>query len=350
MKKPISLLLALLLVFALMGGCAQDPDTAEIPPVSEPSDPEAAGPEPTVSNPTGPEPTVPGPNLSEPPASTPLLWLVTAPGGQTMYLFGSIHVADAALYPLPDAVMDAFFRCDYLAVEVDMIAFSQDMRAVIALNTAMTYTDGSTIADEIGEELYEKVTDVMAGLGAELRSMGLTIELLNMLRPFFWYQLLTAITTERAGLSGEYGLDMFFLTEAYERGMEILEIESMEMQLEIFLNFSQPLTNALLESYLEIDEAVAALEELYGLWKLGDRNALEAHFDADTDDLSPELTAEFIDALMTQRDIGMVAAAEQFMAEGKKVFYVVGLFHMVGDNGIIEQLIAKGYAVERIPV
>ena len=45
-----------------------------------------------------------------------------------------------------------------------------------------------------------------------------------------------------------------------------------------------------------------------------------------------------------------VEAAEQFMAEGKSVFYVVGLAHMIGENGIVEQLIRNGHTVERVAV
>jgi hypothetical protein len=311
--KRISLLLALLLILSLLGSCTQN----------------------TGNGSAGDEIT------------GPLIWKATALGGQEMFLFGSIHAAAAELYPLPAAIMEAFESCDYLAVEVDMIAFENDFAAQMAMMSALMYSDERTVADEIGSELHERAKAVMAGLEPEI---GIPLEMLDGFKPFFWMQMFMAAMIERAGLSADHGLDAFFLREAVKRGMEILEVESVEMQLEAMLGFSPPLQAALIEGYLDMDEGVAGLKELYELWKKGDRQAIEALFAADTDDMPKELADEYIDAMLTQRDLGMVAAAERYMSEGKKVFYVVGLAHMVGDNGIVEQLKRKGYKVERLPV
>jgi len=310
-RNATSLFLVLVFVLSLLGGCARN----------------------TEDDITG-----------------PLIWRVTASDAQTMYLFGSIHAADEELYPLPDAIMNAFDDCDYLAVEADIIAFEQDMEALMSVAYALMYPEGSTIADEIGEELHERAKAVMAELESELAELGIPLEMLDRFRPYFWIQILTGIAIERVGLSLELGLDKYFLEKAKDRDMEILEVESIEEQLQLLIGFSQPLQAALLESYLDLDKTVSELKELYELWKQGDRRALEALFDSDTDDLPQELAAEYIDGLLTQRDLGMVEVAERYMTEGKTVFYIVGLAHMVGENGIVAQLIEKGYTVERLPV
>jgi len=50
---------------------------------------------------------------------SPLLYAVTAKHGATVYLFGTVHVGNTAIYPLPPAVEAAFNRSSKLALELD---------------------------------------------------------------------------------------------------------------------------------------------------------------------------------------------------------------------------------------
>jgi len=284
--------------------------------------------------------------------SGPLLWQVTSPGGQTMYMFGSIHAADDTIYPLPEAIMDAFSRSEYLAVEADIVAFEQDGDALAAFGFAMMYTDGSTIADEIGTDLHARAIEAMAG-AHELEvylGQGFPPEMLDELRPYWWFDMLTVASIERAGMSVDHGIDRYFIERANERGMGILEIESIEMQLGMMLGFSTPLQAAMLENATEIDKNAANFRMMYDYWRQGDRYAIEALVVSDIAQLPPEFTEEYTDAILTQRDLGMVAAAERFMDEGRNVFFVVGISHFVGERNILAQLEGKGYTVEIIPV
>ena len=51
--------------------------------------------------------------------STPLLYKATSENGGEVWLFGSIHVGNDDMYPLPDYVNNAYNEADSLAVEVD---------------------------------------------------------------------------------------------------------------------------------------------------------------------------------------------------------------------------------------
>jgi len=328
----VSLILSVLLVLSLLSGCAQSPvdvtpdaDDTSVTDITEATDVEDVE--------------------DDMPLGVPLMWRVTSPDGQTMYLFGSIHVADDEIYPLPDFIMNAFNASDYLAVEVDLLAFENDELAQQALALSLMYSDGRTIVDEIGEELHERAKAVMAELDLDLE--GMPLEILDLFKPSFWVTMLTAEAVERAGMSEEFGLDKFFLIEAAERGMEILEIESVEAQIEMFVGFSAPLQIFLLEGALNVDEVAAYLRELYSMWKQGDRQGIEALANSESEEMD-ELAEEYWDALLTQRDLIMVEVARRYMAEGKNVFYVVGLLHMIGENGIVEQLIQHGYIVELV--
>ena len=269
---------------------------------------------------------------------TPLMWHVTSPAGQTMYLFGSIHVGTPDIYPLPDFIMDAFHRSDYLAVEFDMLSIVRYMGAIQRL---ITYTDDRTIVDDIGEELHEKAR-------AFLRENGYPYLHLDLFKPFMWQQAILDVSVRRAGLSPDYGLDMFFLQEARQRNMEILEVESALSQTEMLAGFSMPLQIALLTEMLEYtDYTEHQLWELYSLWKQGDEQGIIAIVNQDYI-YEDELFAEYWDAMMTQRDIHMAEMARSYMAEGKKVFFVVGLAHFLVENGVIDLLVQNGYEVVRV--
>ena len=273
---------------------------------------------------------------------TPLMWHVTSPGGQTMYLFGSIHVGTADIYPLPDFVMDAFHRSDYLAVEFDMLSI---VRYMGAMQRLMMYPEGMTVVDDIGEELHERATAFLAENGRPNLH-------LDGFKPMMWHSTILEVATHRAGLLPRYGLDVFFLQEAVEHDMGILEVESALSQMEIVFGFSMPLQIALLEEALEdIDQAAQELLELYSLWKQGDAQGIRVMLGQDYIQYyihEDELFAEYWYAMMTRRDIHMAEMARSYMAEGKKVFFVVGLAHFLVDDGVIDLLIQNGYDVVRV--
>ena len=332
--------ICVIVLFSLLGGCGQvsetpTPDYIEVTPDNTPDK----------------IPQWPVDLTREPSSVTPLMWRVTAPGGQTMVLFGSIHAADEALYPLPLTVTDALYSCEYLAVEADIAAFEEDMAALMAMTMSMMYQDGKTVADEIGAELHERIKTVLAELESELE-LGFSVEMLDNFKPYMWNDLLGSIALERSGLSYELGLDRYFLYEAAVRGMEVLEIEAMSDQIEMLLGFSPPLQAAMLEGSLDIDAGALALRELYRLWKEGDEQTIEEFLTAEdeSEDFPEELAEEYTDAMLTQRNIGMAEAAKRYIAEGKAVFYVVGLSHLLGEDSVIDLLRQSGYTVERMPV
>ncbi|MDR2557944.1 MAG: TraB/GumN family protein [Oscillospiraceae bacterium] len=353
MKKLFALLLAMmmLLTFAACSNDGQTVGDTSIPASVTPTDEEPADePEEESGDPgeitVAEDPEEVATIVPEPSDATPLMWRVTCPDDQTMYLFGSIHVAGPTMYPLPHVIMDAFYAADYLAVEADTLAFINDRAAVMEYSFATMYDDGRTIVDEIGEELYARAVEAVEAL-----NLGIPIELLDIYKPFVWWNdILTAAAIELSGLSAEFGLDLFFLEKAYELGMGILEVESIMEQIELLLGFSAPLQMLMLEGALDIELAAEAVIELYESYKYGDLESFILMRKAILEETPAEIGEEYYQGLLVNRDIGMADAIEQYFEEGKNVFYVVGLLHMVGEGGIIDLLIQRGYIVELVEI
>ncbi|MDR2168096.1 MAG: TraB/GumN family protein [Clostridiales bacterium] len=322
MKKI--LILAILLILTACGGRNET-----IP--YEPTTPPA-----TTTPAPQPLPTEPTPDRWADYA--PLLWRATSPAGQTMYLFGTIHAARADAHPLPQFIMDALGRSDYLALEISIL---ENLDEATYHSARFRYTDGRDISYDISEELFDNLMAVKDEHYLHGRGILTT-------KPGMAAMSLEYFALERVGMFTRYGIDMLLEQYAMMRGMNILEIESIALQTDVLAGFSMPLQIALLEMALDFEEAAQSGARLMDAWQRGDGAGVWAYMERTRDAIDEELWVEFYDALLVQRDIGMTARAREFMAEGKKVFFTAGAAHFLHEGSIIALLEEAGYEIVRV--
>ena len=117
------------------------------------------------------------------------------------------------------------------------------------------YTDGTDIRDHIPEDLYEK-TD------AFLREKGLSIGFFSLYKPVVLAQNITSLMLEEWGYSSDKGIDVYFINLARERGMEIIEIESVEFQFDMLGGFSDEI------QIMELRHTLEGIETSESFWKV----------------------------------------------------------------------------------
>ena len=61
-----------------------------------------------------------------------------------------------------------------------------------------------------------------------------------------------------------------------------------------------------------------------------------------------EMVETYNKRLITDRNYCMVDSLQQYLSENKNVFCVVGLGHVIGDEGIAKLMEKNGYKIERI--
>lgn len=278
---------------------------------------------------------------------SPAIWKVTSASGEgEIYLFGSIHAGDKDMYPLHDEIMNAYNSCDYLAVEADVIAFEENPTAALEVMTPMIYQDGTTIENHISSENYIKAKNT-------LNELGVYNPVYDLYIPSFWTILIESSTLANiSSLNAEKGIDRYFLETAKADGKEIIEIESAKEQYEMLASFSDELQEFLLKDIVdsyESGELKNSLSEAVELWKQGKVDELLSQ-DTDFEEMTEDekvLYDEYMLKIMTQRNEKMIKAADSYLKDGKKVFYVVGSAHMGGETGIVKGLEALGYTVQR---
>lgn len=277
---------------------------------------------------------------------SPLLWKVTSEeSDNTIWLFGSIHVADESAYPLPNEVMNAYESSDALAVECDISKININYKK---LYKSMMYSDGSTIKEHISSELYEKAKKIISDKYGEQM-----LKVMNHYVPIIWSNIIEEIYMSKGNLEPKYGIDTYFLDMADDDDKVVLEVESADFQLNMLLGFSEELQEILLADALECsaDEYNRQLENVYENWKKGDLTCIKEMLFSEIEGYSDEqlkLIEEYNNAMLFDRNKGMAEKVKEYLADGKNVFFVVGEAHMIGEGGIVQLLTDEGYNVERV--
>lgn len=263
------------------------------------------------------------------------LWEVEN-NGTTVYLVGSMHIADDSFYPLRDEFEEAFTEADYLGVEIDISKAADEAQQNLILSMG-TYQDGSTLKDHISAETYAK-------LGGVLKQNGLEPDILDAYKPWVVDSTLASLKTAATGYEASAGVDLYFIQKALERQLPIIELESYESQLSMFNNFSKELQERNLNTTLDnidvVEDSVNAMAEM---WKTGnDEQLLEL-----TNSFSED--EEYNQAMLIDRNLGMAEKIDGYLKSGKNEEYmiVVGAAHYLGEHGIIKLLEDKGYTVVR---
>jgi len=255
----------------------------------------------------------------------------------TVYVLGSLHYSKKEIYPLSEKIEKAFGQSEILVVEADINDIkTMDIQKLVE---HAFYPENDTLEKHVSPEIYERVVKETGGL-------GIPVELLNKQRPWFLAITLVALESLKLGFDPNLGIDKYFLSKA-EGGKKILELESLEYQLNLLSSFSDKDQELfLLYTLKDLKILEQELGKLTQAWTSGDTKAMESIL---TRSVSEDRRLSFIlEKLIYERNRKMVSKIEDYLKGKETYFVIVGAGHLVGDRGIIEILKGKGYLVEQL--
>ena len=152
-------------------------------------------------------------------------------------------------------------------------------------------------------------------------------------------------------------MDTMLINHANDNGKTVLEVESVDAQYKMLDSFSDELYSLLIDAFFENESKYSeSLTELYEAWLVGDEEKLaklvssEEEEDEELTKEQEKLVEEYNEKMYTERNLGMVEKAQEYLKGGQTVFFAVGTAHMLGDTGLVKQLTDKGYTVEKITI
>lgn len=263
------------------------------------------------------------------------LWKVQNEGN-TVYLLGSIHVAKSDMYPLHPAIEEAFEEAAYLGTEIDMSKAGTEevQQQIFELGL---YHDGTTLKEHISAETYAQLNELLI-------QNGLPADALDAFKPWLVETMLMTLQLPQYGYT-ELGIDQYFTNKAIERDIPILELESYELQLNMFNSFPAALQEASLVLTIDNYGDSTYIDALSEIWKTGNVEQMIAVIE----DLK-EFDEAYYNAILLDRNVGMANKVEGYLndPDGEVFFIIAGAAHMPGEDGVVKLLQDKGFIVDQV--
>lgn len=260
--------------------------------------------------------------------------------GRSSYLFGTVHVGQAAFYPLEPQVMQALRHTERLALEVDIRNTAAFQQAILRYGA---YPNGETIDRHLP-------ADELAQLKQTLESAGIPFANVARMKPWMVATVLLVQTMAQHGYPAEQGIERYFLSEAAQQKKTVLELESIDYQLSLFDRLDEKQQQDYLRETMRDIADGAAVDKgiaLIDAWSRADGKAMRAALDEMLND--DDASSRFIEhMLLAQRNPRMADRIASWLDSGKTTFVAVGTLHLLGEQGIPALLKQRGYQVRRL--
>ncbi len=294
-----------------------------------------------------PEPSTPKKNSTQPietaaPAKEVVekafIWKATSSAmpDKTLYLLGSVHAANANFYPLDPIIEEAYQVSDVLVVELNLTSIPKEKMLQVVLSRAVLPPD-QNLENSLSKETWSKLTKT-------LKKHNVPAASFMRFKP--WFAALTVVTLRivESGYSPTYGIDQHFTKKGDK---EIVELESVDSQLALFDDLPKEIEEVLVLDAIEGSlQSGGNLEQIMIAWQAGDAEALHKIMFSSVKQ-QPELEPLF-KRMFTDRNHTMAKRIEELLKKHNSLFVVIGAGHLVGDQGVVDIFLNKGYSVVQL--
>jgi len=270
-------------------------------------------------------------------APVPLLWKVSD-ADNSLYLLGSFHMLKPEDYPLSADVDAAFEDAEAVLFEIEPSALNTP-ETVAKFQAATGYEDDNTLSRVLPAETRAKLEKLLTASGSSLDKVERS-------EPWAVSLGLLLGVSQAMGFRQDQGLDRHFMSRAAEAGKPVAGLEDIDAQLAALDGVPHAEQVAGLDEFLsDPSKAMAEFRDLHQTWRAGDMATLDSRF---RQEMAKESPASYQLVNVDRNNAWVPLLEARLAAPEGDTLAVVGALHLLGDDGVVEKLRAKGYAVERI--
>lgn len=255
----------------------------------------------------------------------------------TIYLFGTIHVRQRGHdWGGPEAHA-ALASADEVWTELEISPEGDALGQRLAMQHGVAPAD-HPLSSYLSAEENQR-------LNALTTRLGLPPNALEPYQPWLAAITLSVLPLLREGYDPNSGVDRAVDAIGDASHKRMRAFETYEQQIGFLANLSPDLQRQmLLDTVDEADEGTQLIADMTHAWERGDERRLQHLVVDETRSDYPEL----YNVLFKQRNAAWIETLQQELQGSGVDFVAVGAGHLLGPDGLVEQLRARGIRVERV--
>lgn len=265
------------------------------------------------------------------------VWLVEK-GANKVYLGGTIHLLRATDYPLPVEFEKAYHQSQLVTFETNIKQLNNpDISRQMLFK--MSYQDKRTIQSETSPEVYQQLNNYA-------KSAGISLKFMRKAKPGM---LMSAFMLNELGKIGvnQEGIDMYFLNKALDDNKKTLFLETPVQQIDFLAEIGIGNEDRFYQSLMrDIEQTQTLFSKMVKYWRSGNNVML----DAATNQMMKADSPQTFETLIVQRNLNWLPTIEQYFETPEIELILVGAAHLIGEQGLLNKLAAKGYKVSKLQV
>ncbi len=262
------------------------------------------------------------------------IWQVSN-GKNTVYLGGTFHMLKPSDYPLPKEFETVYKKVNWLVFEtdIDQLDTPEFQQKFIK---AMSLPSGQILADQLSPQAY-------SGLIRYAAKNDIDTGRLQHFKPQMIGLIISLEELKKFGLTAE-GVDSFMGNKAKQDGKMVTKLESIDEQIHYIATMGEGNESAvILQTLDDIKDLPQDLTSLNNAWRSGNSQHL---FDTGIKPMMEDYPLVYR-SLLVERNNNWLPKIERLIKHPEKKFILVGALHLVGEDGLLEQLKNKGYQVQQ---
>jgi len=273
--------------------------------------------------------------LAGPAAAESSVWKVQN-DSQVIYLGGTVHLLRASDFPLPQEYDIAYENSSELVFETDLESMN-DLAVQARLMQQLSYGSDKSLKTVLNDEAYSALEMYTA-------SMGLPLPMLEKFRPGMIISTLQVLEFQKIGFT-PMGVDAHFNSMAINDGKPVGQLETIDAQIGFLASMGEGNESEfILLSLKDLADTANVMDEMIASWRNGNNDGLSELFVNDMLEEAPEV----YDSLLKQRNLNWMPQLEAMLLSEPTEFVLVGAAHLVGPDGLLALLEAKGYEVSQL--
>ncbi|MCH6565448.1 MAG: TraB/GumN family protein [Proteobacteria bacterium] len=263
------------------------------------------------------------------------VWTVEKDGNR-LFIGGTVHLLTASDYPLPPAFEKAYNGSVKVVLETDMQKLqSPEFQAIMMRE--LSYSDGRNLEQVVNQDTY-------AALEQFFSKRGIPMAGIIGFKPGMVSIMMTMVELQRLGLAG-IGVDAYYSTKSINDQKKLGQLETVETQIAFIASMGAgQVDEMLIYTLADIERLPELMNSMKHAWRRGNLAQLKAVGITPFKNEFPDI----YQALIVDRNNAWLPKIEAMVETSEVEFVLVGALHLAGDNGLLAQLVARGYRVRQL--